>query len=106
MKSHHFKNVQITSSHGYSPARTSLSSKYLQLIRETGEKIYGNPLVVHPTTAGSGPMYLFIERMDCLAFGCGHHEGLMHAPNENIMVEDLLLNIKHLAAIFHTFREK
>lgn len=106
LQSHHFKNIQITESHGYPPARTPLSSKYLQLIRETGQKIYGEPLVVHPTTAGSGPMYLFIERMDCLSFGCGNHQSLEHAPNENIILEDFILNMKHLAAIFDTFKGK
>ncbi len=100
----HFNKVKITSSHGYPPARTPLSSKYLKIIRETGEKLYRSPFIIHPTTAGSGPMYLFIEKMDCISFGCGHAKSLPHAPNENIKIEDLLLNMKHLAAIFHSFR--
>ncbi len=99
----HFKNIRITSAHGYSPARTPLSSKYLQIIRETGENIYGHPLIVHPTSAGSGPMYLFINKMDCLSFGCGNANSLVHAPNENILIEDFILNMKHLTAVFHAF---
>jgi acetylornithine deacetylase/succinyl-diaminopimelate desuccinylase-like protein len=97
----HFEQVKISSYHGYPPARVPLNSKYLQVIANTGEKIYGQPLVVHPTTAGSGPMYLF--KMDCLSFGCGNAFEQAHAPNENILLEDLLLNMKHLTAIFHEF---
>ncbi|NVM52858.1 MAG: M20/M25/M40 family metallo-hydrolase [Candidatus Helarchaeota archaeon] len=104
LRKHHFNNINITASHGYPPARTPLSSKYLQIIRETGEKLYGSSLIVHPTTAGSGPMYLFINKMDCLSLGCGHANSLVHAPNESIIIEDFLLNMKHLVAIFHSFK--
>lgn len=100
-KNHIDDKIKIASYHGYPPARAPLSSQYLKLICETGEKIYNRPLVVHPTTAGSGPMYLF--NMDCLSFGCGNAFEQAHAPNENILIEDLLLNMKHLAAIFHQF---
>ncbi len=107
LRKHHFdKILKIVASHGYPPARTPLSSKYLQIIRETGEKIYGQPFIIHPTTAGSGPMYLFSKKMDCLSFGCEHFSSLEHSPNENILIEDFLLNMKHLTAIFHEFAEK
>ncbi|MHA1425005.1 MAG: M20/M25/M40 family metallo-hydrolase [Candidatus Helarchaeota archaeon] len=105
LQKHHFTDIKITSAHGYPPARTSLTSKYLQIIQETGERIYGNPLIIHPTTAGSGPMYLFINKMDCISFGCGHANSLVHAPNENIILEDFIFNMKHLAAVFHSFME-
>ncbi|MDD1777624.1 MAG: M20/M25/M40 family metallo-hydrolase, partial [Candidatus Helarchaeota archaeon] len=101
LQKHHFDNVRITSHHGYPPARAPFTSPYLKIIGETGKQIYGHPLVVHPTSAGSGPMYLF--KMDCFSFGCGNAFEQVHAPNENIRIEDLLLNMKHLAAIFHTF---
>jgi acetylornithine deacetylase/succinyl-diaminopimelate desuccinylase-like protein len=101
-----FKNIQIIQAHGYPPARTPISSEYLQIIRETGEKIYGQPLIVHPTSAGSGPMYLFINQMDCFSFGCGNENSLAHAPNENILLEDLVQNMKHLTSIFHYFSLK
>jgi acetylornithine deacetylase/succinyl-diaminopimelate desuccinylase-like protein len=99
-----FKHVQITSAHGYPPARTPLTSPYVKIVRETAEMIYGTPLIVHPTTAGSGPMYLFVNKMDCLSLGCGHIGGSPHSPNENIIIEDLILNMKHLTAIFHQLR--
>jgi len=101
LQKHHFDNVKIISHHGYPPARVPLSSQYLRVIGETGEQIYGHPLVVHPTSAGSGPMYLF--KMDCFSFGCGNAFEQVHAPNENILLEDLVLNMKHLAAIVHAF---
>lgn len=101
---YNFKRVTITDSHGYPPARTPITSQYLQIVRETAEKIYGSPLIVHPTSAGSGPMYLFANKMDCVSFGCGHFGSNAHSPNENILIEDIILNMKHLAAIFHAFQ--
>ncbi|MHA1264901.1 MAG: M20/M25/M40 family metallo-hydrolase [Candidatus Helarchaeota archaeon] len=103
LKKYNFSKIEITESHGYPPARTPLSSHYLRIIQETAESIYRSPLIIHPTTAGSGPMYLFINKMDCISFGCGHIGGNPHSPNENIIIEDLILNMKHLAAIFHQF---
>ncbi|MFX1297039.1 MAG: M20/M25/M40 family metallo-hydrolase [Promethearchaeota archaeon] len=105
LRVHHFENVKITSSHGYPPAMTPLTSKFLHIILEAGEKIYGQPLITHPTTGGSGPQYLFINKMDCISFGCGNSNSQIHAPNENILIEDLLLNMKHLAAIFAEFEK-
>jgi len=102
---HQFHNVRITSSRGYPAARTPLSSKYLNIICETGTKIYEQPLIVHPTKPGSGPMYLFSNKMDCFSFACGNANSYVHAPNENIIIEDLILNMKHFAAIFHTFEK-
>ncbi len=104
LRKHHLTNVKIASSHGYPPARTPISSEFLKIIKATGEEIYQTPLIVHPTTAGSGPMYLFIKKMDCISFGCGHANSQAHSPNESIMLEDFLLNMKHLAAIFHSFQ--
>ncbi len=100
-----YSNVQITSHQGYPPARTPVTSPYLKTICDAGELVYNKPIVIHPTKAGSGPMYLFIKNMDCFAFGCGHPQSHNHSPNENILLSDLEQNMKHLAAIFHTFNE-
>lgn len=100
-KFHFDEKIKITSYHGYPSARAPLSSAYLKIICDSGEEVYGKPLIVHPTTAGSGPMYLF--KMDCLSFGCGYAFEQAHAPNENILIEDLILNMKHLATIFYEF---
>ena len=105
LRVHGFHQINITSFHGYPPARTSIASPYLKIISRTGENVYKKPLVVHPTKAGSGPMYLFSNRMDCFALGCGYERSNNHAPNENISIEDFLLNMKHFTALFHYFNK-
>ncbi len=100
------ENIEITSHHGYIPTKTSFTSPYLKAISSAAEKVYGAPLIIHPNKAGSGPMYLFASQMDCFDLGCGHPNSHNHAPNENIFINDLLLNMKHLAAIFHQFSSK
>ena len=104
LEKHQFPNSKIVALHGYPPAKTPISSKYLKIICDTGEQIYNQPIVVHPSAGGSSPMYLLIRKMDCISLGCGHAQDNIHGPNENIVIDDLILNMKHLAAIFHAFK--
>ena len=115
-------NVKITFILSYPSARTPITSEYLKVICETGETVYNLPLIIQPLVGllpmdyfrwnTSNPtlrlqrMYLLIQQMDCFTLGCGYENDQIHAPNENINIQDLLLHMKHLAAIFHSFTKK
>ena len=51
---------------------------------------------------GSGPMYLF-EGVPCISIGCGHSKSLVHAPNENIYIDDFEIGMKTIAKLIHEF---
>ena len=75
-------------------------------LRDTAQEVYGVEPVVRPRTAGTGPMFLF-HRIGLTAtvdgVGIGHHGSLVHAPNENVYVDDYYRGIEHVIRILDRF---
>jgi acetylornithine deacetylase/succinyl-diaminopimelate desuccinylase-like protein len=62
--------------------------------------------VVYPTMAGSGPMYPLSAALGIPAvsgLGVGHAQSRIHAPNENIRVEDYFQSIKFTGEFLRIF---
>ena len=55
--------------------------------------------------AGTGPMYELCQKfgVPSVSTGVGNAESNNHAPNENIILEDYIQGIKHIAAIMDRF---
>jgi acetylornithine deacetylase/succinyl-diaminopimelate desuccinylase-like protein len=89
---------------GY-PARTSFQAPIARVVAETYEELYGQQPVIHPTSLGSGPWYQLCTQfgIDACTAGVGNAKSQAHAPNENIIVEDFWMGIKHIAAIIDRF---
>ena len=87
------------------PARTPIDSPWVRLVAQTAQEIYSRPPVIAPTMAGTGPMYDFGVTLGIpiATAGVDHPSHRIHAPNENITVEDFLLGAKHLALIIERF---
>ncbi|MBI2184452.1 MAG: M20/M25/M40 family metallo-hydrolase [Thaumarchaeota archaeon] len=85
----------------YEAARTPMSDPIVKVVRETAKDIYGVEPVVHPSMAGSGPMYLFVNRLKIptASIGIGHFGSKIHAPNENIRVEDLHRGTRYIVEL-------
>ncbi len=100
-----FENVDLTLISGVHPFRTSMSSKWAKMAIETSEETYGKPAVVYPTMAGSGPMYDFghVLGIPITSAGIDHPTHKIHAPNENITIEDFILGAKNIARIMQRF---
>jgi acetylornithine deacetylase/succinyl-diaminopimelate desuccinylase-like protein len=100
-----FGDVEVKSRDGGNPARTPMDSPWVALVRETAQEVYGLEPVIVPTMAGSGPMYSFSETLGLpvVTSGIGHPEDRIHAPNENIRLDDLFKGILHIAAIMERF---
>ena len=105
LDAHGFEDVETTMMAGVNPARTPIDSPWTRLVARTAEEIYGRPPVIAPTMAGTGPMYDFgiTVGMPIATAGVDHPSHKIHAPNENITVEDFLLGAKHLALIIERF---
>ncbi|HEY8487595.1 MAG TPA: M20/M25/M40 family metallo-hydrolase [Thermaerobacter sp.] len=88
------------------PAQTDPDHPLVGVIRDTAREVYGVEPVVRPRTAGTGPMFLF-HRIGLTAtvdgVGIGHHGSLVHAPNENVFVEDYYRGIEHVIRILDRF---
>jgi acetylornithine deacetylase/succinyl-diaminopimelate desuccinylase-like protein len=83
------------------PSKTPLDHPFAALVRETGERVYGRPMTIEPTSSGTGPRYAFTRRLPLpvVAVGGAHAGSMIHGPNENIQVEELRLHAKHMAAL-------
>lgn len=102
---HGFEDVETEKLAGVNPARTSMESPWVKLVAGTAEEIYGRKPVFQPNMAGTGPMYEFAVTlgMPIATSGVDHPSHKIHAPNENIAVEDFLLGAKQAALIMERF---
>ena len=102
---HGFENVVLNLISGVHPFRTDMSSKWAQMAIQTSEHTYGKPAVIYPTMAGSGPMYDFggVLGIPITSAGIDHPTHKIHAPNENITVEDFVLGAQNIARLMQRF---
>ena len=100
-----FQDVEIEYLSGVFPYRTDMKSKWVELVKETAYSVYGLEPVVTPNMPGTGPMYEFghVLGIPIASAGVDHPSHRIHAPNENILVEDLVLGAKHIALIMKNF---
>ena len=105
LDSHGFSDVEVELIAAVNPYRTDLDSPWVQLVAETAEEIYGRKPVMTPNMAGTGPMFDFGNTlgMPIATSGIDHPSHRIHAPNENITIEDFLLGAKHAALIIDRF---
>jgi len=96
-----FDDIKIEYHGGEPPARTDPDDPFLQMVAETAEEIYGVQMLVTPMSGGSGPNYPFIKllKVPVATAGIGHPDSRGHAPNENIIIDNLVAGIRHTARI-------
>jgi acetylornithine deacetylase/succinyl-diaminopimelate desuccinylase-like protein len=102
---HGFSDIEIVDLNGEDPARTDPDDPVAQAVLRAAAQVYDAPAQMIPSMAGTGPMYHLCERwgIPAVGAGVGNAQSRNHAPNENILVEDYLQGIKHIAAIFNEF---
>lgn len=100
-----FLDVEITYLGGENPARTDLGDPFLQLVVQSAEPVYGQPQRVVPMSGGSGPNYPFIHELGLpvATAGLGYPEGNVHAPNENMVIDNFVRAAEHTALIMQRF---
>lgn len=101
-----YDDIEIVDLGGEHPARSDMHAAVVQAAVVSAEATYGIAPVVYPTMAGTGPMYPL-----CHVFGtpvtsgagCGYHGSLIHAPNENVRLEDYWLAMRWMGHLVRTF---
>ena len=97
-----FEDVEIVSWDGEPAARTPLDHPWVSMVARAAAKAYGRDTVLAPSMAGSGPMHLFTHLLGLpVSTGCGlsYPDNRIHAPNENIRVEDIVVGVLHAAEL-------
>jgi acetylornithine deacetylase/succinyl-diaminopimelate desuccinylase-like protein len=105
MDANGFADVKIVLESMEPAARTSYKNPFAQAAIRTAEKIYGKKPIVELSSPGTGPLYIFTRRykMPSVEIGVSAMDGGIHAPNENLKLEDLQKGICWIAETMDLF---
>jgi len=103
-----FEDVEVALFSGEHPAKSPYEAPVVQAAIQATRIAYGQEPVVYPTMAGGGPMYPLSAALGIPAvsgLGVGHAQSRIHAPNENIRLEDYFQCIKFTGEFIRIFSE-
>lgn len=100
-----FSDVKIELESMEPAARTSYRDALAQAAIKAAEKVYGKKPVVELSSPGTGPLYIFSRRykMPSVDIGVSSEDGGIHAPNENLQLEQLQKGIIWIAETMEIF---
>lgn len=103
-----FSDVKVTFIGGEAPGRTDPDDPFVQLVVQTAEPVYGQPMQIVPMIGGSGPNHAFLEylKLPIVSAGVGYPGTQAHAPNENVRLDLYLKGAKHIARILKEFGKR
>ncbi len=103
-----FSDVKVTFIGGEAPGRTDPDDPFVQLVVQTAEPVYGQPMQIIPMIGGSGPNHAFLEylKLPIVSAGVGYPGTQAHAPNENVRLDLYLKGAKHIARILKEFGKR
>jgi acetylornithine deacetylase/succinyl-diaminopimelate desuccinylase-like protein len=106
LDAHGFSDIDAKLLAAEHPAKTDLNAPLVQSLQSVIRKIHGHDPLMIPINPGSGPMYVLCQAIGVPSVsgpGGGHPDSKLHAPNENIFVEDYINEIKATAMLFEEF---
>lgn len=94
-----FNDAEVHVESMYRAGYTKPGEAIVKASIDAAEQAYGLKPHLTPMAAGSGPIYVFtdITRIPMTGAGVGYYGSRVHAPNENIRVEDFIKGVKHVA---------
>ena len=98
---HGFSDIHITVVGAGRPARTAPDHPLVQSLVDSAMDVYGREPLIWPMSGGSGPNYLFSHDIcvPIVTLGVGYSGSRIHAPNENIRINDFRNGMRHMAAL-------
>jgi acetylornithine deacetylase/succinyl-diaminopimelate desuccinylase-like protein len=102
-----FADVAVDYLGGEPAHRTAPDHPFVAAVAAAARQAYGAEPVVHPTSAGSGPMALVAgpRRLPVVSAGCGYWGAQAHGLDENIRVADFEAAALHMALLLQRFAE-
>lgn len=100
-----FTDIEVIKYSGKNPYHADTKSRIVRAALRNAEDIYGMKPSLYRNGAGTTAMGSFCgpEGIDAVSFGIDHMESQIHAPNENIYLEDYINGIKMTAAVMYDF---
>ena len=102
-----FSDVVIKDMGSEAPARTDPDHPFLQMVVQTAAEVYEHPMLITPMSGGSGPNYPFVHDLGLpvATAGVGYPGNQVHAPNENLVIDNFVTGTRHTARIVAKFAE-
>ena len=107
LQNHGFGDIQVRRLAAEYPARTPVDHPFARLCREITRDISGKEPVVYPLTPATGPQHALCARfgIPTVSLGVGNANSRVHAPNENILLDDFYMGIAQIATIMDRFAQ-
>jgi acetylornithine deacetylase/succinyl-diaminopimelate desuccinylase-like protein len=105
LRANGFDDIEVKGLGHSFPSRTTLETPLNRAIMKASREAYGKEAIFEPHQAGSTPQWV-IERylgMPCSATGVGYVTSMTHAPDENIVIDQLIVGAKYMSAIIMEF---
>lgn len=86
-------------------ARTSLNEEIVRDAAEAARVTFGKKALISVSSAGTGPMYLFVNELKTpsICIGCTHAFSRAHAPDENLRLDVFVEGTKWVANTLNLF---
>ncbi|MDM7274872.1 MAG: M20/M25/M40 family metallo-hydrolase [Thermoprotei archaeon] len=105
LKANNFEDMEIHVESMYRAGYTKPGAAIVKASTEAAKEAYNKEPHILPMAAGSGPIYIFtnIAKTPMTGAGVGYYGSKVHAPNENIRIEDFHKGVKHVALTIINF---
>jgi acetylornithine deacetylase/succinyl-diaminopimelate desuccinylase-like protein len=101
-----FGDIEIALLNGLNPARSSLESPFVRACVEAAKATYHSDPIIYPTSPGSGPLYTLCRETPAVMAGVSHANAHLHAPNENVYLNDYFEGIRFVGELFCRFAKQ
>ena len=101
-----FFDVEMRCLNGMRPARSPLDSPFVQACSAAARATYGSEPLVYPTSPGSGPLHTLARETPAVMAGVANAGSRLHAPNENIRVQDYYEGIRFVGELIRQMAEQ
>ncbi|MBO3802867.1 MAG: M20/M25/M40 family metallo-hydrolase [Candidatus Brockarchaeota archaeon] len=103
-----FGDIKIVPLSQEEASRTSLDEEIVHCASEAASRTYGRDAVIKVSSAGSGPMYLFTNRLKIpsVCVGCTHAFENAHAPDENLRLDVFIKGTEWVARTLDLFGKR
>ena len=103
-----FGDIEVMVHATVDPAQSNPDHPFIDRVMQSARDTYGVEPTIRPRWPGTGPFALFTALGLPVLNGVGvsHQGSLVHAPNENIKVEDYHLGVDHVIRLLDVLGQK
>lgn len=100
-----FEDVKVNLLTKLTPFRTDLKDPFVDVVMDAAKQVYGENVVLEPSSAGGGPMSGFGEYLGVpiVSAGVGYSQSGPHAPNEHIRMSDFYEGVLFITELLKSF---